>query len=125
MNPFLVLNVPLEATDAQVRAAWQAGVQKYSPESDPDRFQAIQEAWQQLKDERARWKARTLLPVSDGAGPLDALVNFARLPGRFSPPGLPAFRSWLQACLAAETDTPVHQQRPTAQKKKSKRRKKR
>ncbi len=100
MNPFLILNVPLDATDDQVRKAYQTALQSCPPEGDPVRFQAVQEAWSQLRDERSRWKARLLPPPPATDGPMDALIALARLPGQRRPLGLPAFRQWLQACSA-------------------------
>ena len=58
MNPFLVLNLPLGATDADVRAAYQSLLRRFPPERRPEKFQIIQEAYQSLRTERERWNWR-------------------------------------------------------------------
>ncbi|MCX6874923.1 MAG: J domain-containing protein [Verrucomicrobia bacterium] len=101
MNPFLVLAVPPGASDAEVRAAYQALLRRFPPEHRPRQFQLIQEAYQALRTERDRWHWRWLHLESGHDGPLEAVENFAHLPGRFRPPGAPAFRGFLRACAAA------------------------
>lgn len=100
MNPFTVLNVPFDCDDATVRRAWQAAVQANPPEKDPERFQAVQEAWQRLQTERDRWDVRLSLPAGHGPtdGPLRALVNYLRLSGRGSRLDAPGLRSWIAYC---------------------------
>ena len=101
MNPFLVLDVPVSASDAEVRAAYQALLRRFSPEHRPRQFQQIQEAYQALRSERERWHWRLLHLESGDGGPLEALENFAHLPGRMRPPGAAALRGLLRACGAA------------------------
>jgi len=100
MNPFLVLDVPLDVSDDGVRAAYQALLRRYPPEHRPERFQQIQEAYQKLRTarDRCRW---CLLHQDDGHdGPLDALEKFARLPGRMRLPGAAALRVFMRGCGA-------------------------
>lgn len=101
MNPFLVLDIPPGATDAEVRSAYQALLRRFTPEHRPRQFQLIQEAYQALRTERERWRWRLLHLNGDNDGPLEAVENFARLPGRLRPPGAPALRDLLRACGAA------------------------
>lgn len=101
MNPFLVLDVPTTASDAEVRAAYQRLLRRFPPEHRPTQFQQIQEAYQALRTERDRWRWRLLhLPAGHGS-PLEAVEDFARLPGRAVPPGAPAFKTFLRGCAAA------------------------
>jgi hypothetical protein len=109
MNPFLVLNLPATATDEQVRAAYRVAIQQNPPEGDAEKFQAVQEAWQQLQDERSRWKARLFPVAAHCDGPRAALLEYLQLPGRLQPLGQPVFQKWLQACAvptAASTPPP-------------------
>ena len=101
MDPFLVLDVGLDATDAEVRAAYQALLRRFPPEQRPSQFQLIQEAYQALRTERERWRWRLLHLDASNDGPLEALENFARMPGRFRPPGATALRDLVRACGAA------------------------
>jgi DnaJ-class molecular chaperone len=98
MNPYLVLDLPLDAGDADVRAAYQELLRRYSPERRPEQFQIIQEAYEKLRTAHDRWQWRLLHLKDEGSGPLDALENFARLPGGMRPPGAAEFHKFLKAC---------------------------
>ncbi len=104
MNPFLVLDVALDVSDDEVRAAYQRLVRRYPPERHPRQFQQIQEAYQMLRSERERWRWCLLnLPEETGraGGPLEVLADFAALPGRMRPPGAAALRTLLRGCGSA------------------------
>lgn len=98
MNPYLVLDLPLDAGDAGVRAAYQQLLRRYPPESRPEQFQLIQEAYEKLRTGRDRWRWRLLHLKDDVSGPLEGLEAFAKLPGRLRPPGASPFRDFLKAC---------------------------
>jgi curved DNA-binding protein CbpA len=101
MNPFLVLDLPLDTTDEQVRAAYQKLLRRYPPEQHPARFQIIQEAYEALRGARDRTNWQLLHLENSRAGLLEALESFARLPGRMKPPGAAAFRAFLHGCASA------------------------
>lgn len=101
MNPFIVLNLPPDCTDEQVRGAYHELLRKYPPESSPAEFQMIQEAATALKTARDRWRCHLFQLPSDSESPLEVLGRFSRLPGRSRPPGFPAFKSLLRACASA------------------------
>ena len=101
MNPFVVLNLSLECTDQEVRAAYRQGLRQYSPETHPHQFQAIQAAYELLRTERDRWRWHLLHDDTHGTGIIETLKAFARLPGRAQPPGRKAFRDLLAAAAAA------------------------
>jgi curved DNA-binding protein CbpA len=98
MNPFLVLDVPPEATDEQVRASYQKLLRRHPPEQHPERFQMIQEAYQALRTQRDR-KGWWLFHMNESEpGVAETVEAFARIPGRTKPPGAAAFRSFMQSC---------------------------
>jgi hypothetical protein len=101
LNPFLILKVPLDATDEQVRVAYRTALQANPPEGDPVKFQEVQEAWKLLGDERSRWKCRLFQPYSAPEGPLAALTAYCQLPGGLQPLGPQPLREWLRACVAS------------------------
>jgi len=101
MNPFLVLDIPVDATDEQVRAAYQKLLRRYPPEHRPQEFQIIQEAYQATRTSADRMRWRLFHISGNRCGPLETLENFARLPGKMKPPGAAAFRSFLRGCANA------------------------
>ena len=105
MNPFLVLNLPLDCTDEQVRAAYHGLLRQHTPEQDPAGFQLLQEAYAALRTESDRWRWHLLNHDAPAESPLEALEAFSRLPGRARPPGAAAFQSLLNSCaVAAQRD---------------------
>ncbi len=98
MNPWLILDIPAGTDDAGIRAAWQRAIQQHPPERDALRFQEVQEAYQAIRDARARaaWAVHPRRAPADSPG--DALRLYARRRPTLTPPGAPAFRAFLQAC---------------------------
>lgn len=101
MSPFIILDLPRDCSDADVRAAYHRLLRENPPETCPEAFQKIQEAAGQLKDERRRWACHLLHHHPNGHSPLEALQDFARLPGRSTPPGFSAFKTLTRACASA------------------------
>ncbi len=97
MNPYAVLNLPKECTDADVREAYQKYLRQCPPEKFPDEFAAISEAAKLLKDEtaRAQW---SLASTGEGLSPEEVLKKFVSFPERRQAPGQDAFRAMLQSC---------------------------
>ncbi len=56
LTPYLILNVPPEASDEDIRLQYLALVRKYTPERAPKRFQQITTAYEAVKDVRSRVK---------------------------------------------------------------------
>jgi curved DNA-binding protein CbpA len=101
MNPYLVLDLPTDAGDGDVRAAYQRLLRKYPPEHQPVQFQKIQEAYGLLRTSRDRWRWKLLHLKDQRSGPVAALEEFARLPGKLRPPGAKPFQAMLKSCAAA------------------------
>jgi curved DNA-binding protein CbpA len=101
MNPFVVLDLPPDCTDEQVRDAYHRLLRQYPPETFPVEFQAIQEAANALKTERDRWRVHLFHHPPELEAPLEVLHRFSKLPGRSRPPGYPAFKSLLRAAASA------------------------
>ena len=68
MNPFAVLSLDEDASDAAVRAAYLAAVRAHPPDRDPAGFQRIREAYDAIRDEDRRLDLRLF-----GPPPLDRL----------------------------------------------------
>lgn len=59
-DPFLILGVAEEATDEEVKRRYLALVRVFSPERDPERFQAIRTAFEAIRSRRGRLRQRLL-----------------------------------------------------------------
>ena len=68
MNPFAVLGLDEDASDAAVRAAYLAAVRAHPPDRDPAGFQRVREAYDAIRDEDRRLDLRLF-----GPRPLDRL----------------------------------------------------
>ncbi|QTA82138.1 DnaJ domain-containing protein [Desulfonema limicola] len=51
---YLVLNVPFDASDEDIRNRYLQMVKKHTPENDPERFRKITEAYEAIQTERKR-----------------------------------------------------------------------
>ena len=122
MNPFLILDLPLDTDAAEVRAAYQKLLRRYPPETMPEKFQLIQGAYETLRTERDRWQWRLFHDKDEASGPLEALRSFSRLPDRMKPPGAKPFRTFLQACGEAAATAHADGRKKKARKNKRRRR---
>jgi curved DNA-binding protein CbpA len=68
VNPFAVLGLDEDASDAAVRAAYLGAVRAHPPDRDPAGFQRIREAYDAIRDEDRRLDLRLF-----GPSPLDRL----------------------------------------------------
>jgi curved DNA-binding protein CbpA len=53
-DPFLVLNVPMDADDAAIHSAYLNALKSCPPERDVKRFEAIRAAYESIRDKRSR-----------------------------------------------------------------------
>lgn len=56
LKSYLLLGLPLDATDQEIRKKYLQLVKIHSPERKPDMFQKITSAYESIKDARARAK---------------------------------------------------------------------
>ncbi len=77
---YLALDVPLEATDQEIRDKYLALIKKHPPEKHPERFQQVSTAYEKIKSPHAR--VRTALfdinETPDTEAALQALGEAAR-----------------------------------------------
>ena len=55
---YLVLDVPFDASDEDIRTCYLQLVKKHTPENDPIKFRKITEAYEAIKTERQRIAAK-------------------------------------------------------------------
>ena len=91
-----VLEVSEDAGEAELHAAYLAKVRQHSPDRDPEMFERIRDAYEQLRDPRLR--AMQVLGGPDPVAPLETLLQGHRPPRRFVGPDL-----WLGALKEKRT----------------------
>jgi curved DNA-binding protein CbpA len=57
-DPFAVLGLPTESDDETIRRRYLELVRRYSPEHHPEKFAAIRQAYEALKDQTTRLRFR-------------------------------------------------------------------
>jgi DnaJ-class molecular chaperone len=88
LTPYLVLGVPPDAADDQVRKRYLQLVRAHPPGKDPERFQEIARAYESVKDERARVRT-TIFGVAGYRDAEEALMALVRAcPDERRAPGL-------------------------------------
>lgn len=83
-DPYLTLGVTATATDADIEAAYRAGVKRYPPEHHPQRFEALRSAYDTLRTRRDRLSYElfdTTPPTLDDILDKAAPVGEPRRPG--------------------------------------------
>ena len=83
-----LLGVAADAGEAQIRAAYLAKVRQHPPDRDPEQFERVRDAYDQLRDPRLR--ARQVLVGPYPVLPLTSLLEGIESTRRFA-----AARLWL------------------------------
>jgi len=98
MNPYLLLGVPRGASDQAIRQAYLNAVKEATPETDPERFKAVNGAYEQIKDHTSRCRYELFHDDSPGESPLAVFAGHARLSHKPAPLSLEAMKEYLRAC---------------------------
>jgi curved DNA-binding protein CbpA len=98
MNPYLELGVPRDADDQRIRRAYLEAIKEATPETDPDRFKTLTDAYNKIKDETARYRYELFHTDSPGASPLDLFLRHARLRAKPAPLPFEAMKEYLRSC---------------------------
>ena len=97
LDPYLILDVPRQTTDDEVRKAYLKAIRDCPPEQDSARFQRIQRAYDTIKTQRLRLKHG--LFNHEPPMPEDLMAQAAT---RFTPnparPDLATFQALLRRC---------------------------
>ena len=87
MNPYLVMGVPRDADDPQIRRAYLEALKQVTPEADPERFQALTRAYDLIKDQTSRLNStRPLIAIARAIRPCtlsSSICARPRAPDRF------------------------------------------
>lgn len=99
MNPYLVLNVPMEANDEQIRQAYLDAIKSAPPDVNPEAFKLVSAAYERIKDEKKRNEFVLFDRTVPGAGPMDVFIRYAQLRRNIKPLPLEAMKELLRTCL--------------------------
>ena len=89
-DPRSILGVAPNATEEEIRTAYVEAIKRHPPESSPEQFERIRDAYAALRDPRSR--AQTMLFGGDPLPPMVALLDGLPAERRFVGPAL-----WLAA----------------------------
>ncbi len=98
MNPYLVLGVATNADDQEIRRAYLEAVKEATPDSHPERFKAVSEAYAAIKDEPSRLKFYLFNKECPGDSPLDVFIRFTQFRQQLRPLPFEAMKEYLRAC---------------------------
>ncbi|MGR3317539.1 MAG: J domain-containing protein [Candidatus Anammoxibacter sp.] len=98
MNPYDILNISSDATDATVRKSYLEGVKKFPPDLAPEQFKKINNAYSQVKNEKSRLEYYLFNTESYGNSPTEALLNYFREKGERKPLNYSLMKKYLSDC---------------------------
>lgn len=75
-DPYTLLGLPADPSDAEVRSAYLRAVRAFPPEQHPDRAAAVRAAYEAVKTLDARARHRLFPPAAEDG--LDALIEEVR-----------------------------------------------
>jgi curved DNA-binding protein CbpA len=89
-DPRQVLGIEANASEEEIRAAYLRRIKEHPPDSSPEEFERIRDAYETLRDPRRR--AQSLLFAVDPEAPMTSLIADRRTERRFVGPN-----PWLAA----------------------------
>ncbi len=99
MNPYDQLGIDADADDAAIRQAYLECVKRYPPERYPERFAAVNKAYEALKTEERRMEYRLFNQDPGAASPMAAVHDHFKAQARRTPPDMHTFKEFLRGCL--------------------------
>lgn len=72
-DPWAVLDLAVDATDAQIRDAYLRQVREHPPDRAPERFERVRDAYEELRDPRRR--CQRMILSADPEAPLTSLLG--------------------------------------------------
>jgi curved DNA-binding protein CbpA len=98
MNPYLILRVSPQAGDTEIRRAYLDAIREYPPEREPERFQAISHAYEQIRDEKSRLHYALFDRQSPGGAPVEVFLKFCAASRVEEPLDFEGMKAFLRSC---------------------------
>lgn len=103
MKPYFVLNVSPQADDTTIRQAYLEAIREFPPDSAPQRFQAISEAYELIKDQARRRRYELFNRACPGNSPLEVLAFCGTHSRAVDPLPFEEFKKFLVAASGAKS----------------------
>ncbi|MCD6560525.1 MAG: DnaJ domain-containing protein [Deltaproteobacteria bacterium] len=100
MNPYEILGITPKTDDKAVRASYLKLLKRYSPESEPEKFKMLNNAYNALKDEKSRNKYFLFNTDTWIDSPFEALFDHCKTAEGRIPPGPEKMKEFLKECAA-------------------------
>lgn len=75
-DPWQILGIEAKASEEEIRTAYLARIKEHPPDSSPEEFERIRDAYQAVRDPRRR--VQSLLFAADPEAPFASLVDESR-----------------------------------------------
>ena len=98
MNPYEVLGISPNANDEAVRKAYLMLVRKFPPDASPDEFKIISNAYELVKDEKARLNYYLFNQEVPADSPFQTFVQYIMRFGERKPPNFDQMKEFLRKC---------------------------
>jgi curved DNA-binding protein CbpA len=98
MNPYDCLGVSIDTDDESIRAAYLAAVKRWPPEHFPERFTAVNEAYQTIKDADSRLRHLLFDKSTHVSSPMEAVRAHFHAQAQRTPPDWETLKSFLRRC---------------------------
>jgi DnaJ-class molecular chaperone len=98
VNPFSTLGVDDTADDNEIRQAYLSLVRRYPPEQNPERFQYIHNAYESIKNGRARHEYVLFSMKTEYRSPGEVLAAESKLPHTRKPLSPDHMKEFLRQC---------------------------
>ena len=100
MNPYDILDVTNEATDDEIRKAYLELVRKFPPDTCPEQFKKIREAYSFIENETARIKYYLFNKNTYGSSPMEIFLDYFRAKCERKPLDFPSMKKYLNSFIA-------------------------
>jgi len=98
MNPYLILRLSPSAGDAEIRRAYLDAIRDFPPEREPQQFQAISQAYEQIRNEKSRLNYVLFNRESPGGTPFEVFLKFCAASGMKKPLDFEGMKAFLRSC---------------------------
>jgi hypothetical protein len=111
-NPYTILGVDPKAGDEEIRKAWLDKVRKFPPETAPEKFREIRQAYDAISTHTLRLRRYLFSTDCDIDDPLEALTAQLEQPANRRPPPFGELQAMINHCVKA-----LYCERPSERKK--------